>query len=1413
MTDTITLGYYIQKLDGYDTIVCWVNTPNNLRDTLTTYDDTLTVIAYGCSKQLAGIYTVGKGAAYDFKDMDEALLRLRQCGVSGDMELKLASGIYKHALDFSDFKDILGRYRLTVSSMAKNADSVVFCPIFGDVVTFNQSSHLVFRNLTFTADSASGRVVLFASSCEDIEFNRCYLKGLYINATTNTHAVISGPTAVLDDIRFIGNRIAGGDYGIYLSNDGKRVLFDSNYIENSYIYPVYTSHVEIQFLHNTLNEIPGYTYFYGPTFYYPSNSRIEGNRIITNGYANNQYGMQIYYSDATTMVCNNEVAMLNNKSNTYGLYLNQPTGLVIVNNSLYLRGSASTFYGMSFNNTNNNRDFVIRNNNVVIDSGVKATNAYPLSMPSNTNLSHWDIDYNNWYSSRYMGNIGNIAIENLLDFQAALITPQHESNVFPDFNDKTDLHMRHTGTLTCPSFAEVALDKDGAIRMVLTNRGCYRGELDSANASLSALLDWPAKNTLVGDTLRPSVVMQNSGLLTLNSATIGWSVNGVQQPSIKWSGRLQTGMTDTIALGKYVCMNGSNGMAAYLEAIGTLKDAVAEDDTVKASNYSCDAALNGQYTVGANGRFATLNDAFFALEQCGLDGPVELLVTSGTQNNISIQGLFPGADSTHKVTVRSIAQHYDSVIVSGEIAMLLANTGHLRFEDISFAGNQVGVKMEDSVVDVVFHRCGISAAYSSSNTACCAVSYPGASNSYVLDDVHFIANTIQGGYYGISLQYAHSNNSVMPLTRGIYIDSNTVSGSYTGINVSNYCHVPSISHNTIRSIYTGISFSSYCIGKKVEGNRIYVQNTTAGGQATGISCGTFLNNTVDTTLFINNEIRVEGDGLCHGLNMTFLGVCHMEAHHNSVYVTSKSNAARGIYTIIPYLNQGQSSGNRITRNLLVTDGTSNYPFYIESQARMGPGQQSMIILPIGTGYTRREWNNLYSSTDVAYAGSVAKTIADLQAITNQDGNSISAPPASGPFPCPSMVEVTTDINGMTRDSSTYIGCYHRQIDSSDAALTGLLGVENICSMKSVPVQAVIRNDGYKSIDSAVITILIDSVKQAIVRYVPSQPLAYLQSDTVALGGYRLPNGPHEILAYVKMRNDSLSDNDTIRYIRTVCDSAFRGIYIVGNSKQADYTFGELDSLFARMNICGVSGDVTIAFENGSYSGVIDLSAIANAMEGHHLTLTSVSGNSRDAAIITGTSRTLTIGSSNKNVTVKNLALQNTGSGTVISLFDGCENINILHNWLLKDSINPSGNIIQKEFSSYQSTGIIRNINIIGNLIVGGNRGVYLDVNGGASSIYWSDGIVIDSNEMAGQYSSAIYVNHENVRSISHNKIRNLVTASGTYHSWHGIDLSQSQNDSIMGNEIDAFHANVANIYPMYLGLTLTANFSHRYNFM
>ena len=58
-SDTITLGYYTQRAAQFDTITVWVNMPNGVVDT-NYFDDTLTVISYGCESQLSGTYTVGK---------------------------------------------------------------------------------------------------------------------------------------------------------------------------------------------------------------------------------------------------------------------------------------------------------------------------------------------------------------------------------------------------------------------------------------------------------------------------------------------------------------------------------------------------------------------------------------------------------------------------------------------------------------------------------------------------------------------------------------------------------------------------------------------------------------------------------------------------------------------------------------------------------------------------------------------------------------------------------------------------------------------------------------------------------------------------------------------------------------------------------------------------------------------------------------------------------------------------------------------------------------------------------------------------------------------------------------------------------------------------------------------------------
>ncbi len=51
--DTITLGYYTQRYNMIDTVVVCVGMPNGVVDT-TTWDDTLSVVSYGCYGPISG---------------------------------------------------------------------------------------------------------------------------------------------------------------------------------------------------------------------------------------------------------------------------------------------------------------------------------------------------------------------------------------------------------------------------------------------------------------------------------------------------------------------------------------------------------------------------------------------------------------------------------------------------------------------------------------------------------------------------------------------------------------------------------------------------------------------------------------------------------------------------------------------------------------------------------------------------------------------------------------------------------------------------------------------------------------------------------------------------------------------------------------------------------------------------------------------------------------------------------------------------------------------------------------------------------------------------------------------------------------------------------------------------------------
>lgn len=1953
--DTVTLGKYTQKLNGYDTIVCWVNTPNGIYDSITS-DDTLTVIAYGCSQMLSGVYTVGKGAGYDFQNMAEALFNLSHCGISSNVELKLASGIDTTALDFRNFGDVMGHYRLTISSIANNADSVIFCPNEGDVITLGKSKNLIFKNLTFTADSAAERVIYFASACENISFIHCHLKGFEISNTSNTHAVVYASTSGLDNIRFTGNYIEGGDYGIYIYGSGynsnTNILFDSNYVENSYYYPFYTYYTDIDFLHNEFVEVPGYSYYYGPTFYYARNSRIEGNHIRTKGYAQYTYGMRLYYTDSTVICSNNEM-IIAGSTTLYGLYDYYTYGTPVVNNSIYLYGAASTKYGIYAYTGSNAYSGTIYNNNVVIDPNAGGT-LYPLYLSSNTYITNWDIDYNNWYSKTNIAYVGS-AITTLQAYQAAVKTAVHETNVMPIFKDTNDLHVRSYVDLKCPAFPGVTVDKDGKTRYGTTGRGCYTTSPDTTNLSMIAILDWPYVGTAIGDTLKPRVVVQNTGLTTITSATFGWDVSGVSQASVKWTGSLPTSGIDTIALGNYICVYGYNDITVYLNSLGGgLNDANHDDDTITATNYTCSSSMSGTYTIGDTGYFAsmeeavrvlelcgmggpvtlafqpgtyymnvtignitgmsatntlkitsitgdssdvvlqraddastnlapiminggsyieicnvtlcgysptsssysysrgvmvmgnsehinihncwiyvpknfssavtgtnqnpvylygadvrdvevhhnlveggacgfyvygsgtasriadinihhnvvgyidyytaymyyadsvtfknnevhqrrgnftvgnmysmyayytnaniennvfdleniyagyyigyfgdttngfnrivnnelrsefksgntgygvyfvgttavkmlhnsfylknvytsnyglylststmyaseiknnifhlygksvncypmyigsasyitnrvdvegnccyneyptkpyvgysgaaftdiatwrnnvdkkgvfarpdyvdvntslmlmdsmgvscdyladaptdimgrqrdtnanvmgayavefnnndlamkavispvgatttgqneplkvvimnvgtnnitsasisyklndnngpvynwtgslapyamdtvvlgnvlpktginmlsaycfapngandpfklndtvtvefvgcdsamtgtytvgtaqsdfaTMEDALFILNSCGVGGPVEILVADGTYDGITISGEIPGSSDTNVVTFRSASNNRTKVIFDDLAGIKLENTANLFFEEITFEG-VVGVELAGSLKNIEFHHCNILSEIQTNSTYR-AVNYYGTSGgNQVVEDVRFIGNTISGGYYNMYLYYLNGNQGNVSKIKGLVIDSNSFQNAYYYcMYLYYYGAYESISHNTIKngsnatSAFYGM-YAYYDHLGRVDGNRIILNNSSTSYGMYAYYPQPGRDNML--TVVCNNEVILKNSSTQYGIEWMY-PQCLSSVSNNSVY-TNTTSTAYGLYLY----STSTAYPTRVYNNMLINGKNTGYPLYISSTTYCAPT------------YTIMDYNNYVSAgANLAYMGAAKTTLAAIKSVnTSNNIHSTNTTPTwvnlntsmqianQTAFRCPAVEEVEEDIIGLPRLGNTGVGCYGLEPDSNDAMLCSFIGVENLTSAASSPIHVVIRNTGYNAIDSARITFEIDGVRQNAFTYIPTRPLAFLKYDTLFLGSYQLADGDHTFKAWVDMLKDTTKVNDTVNFKRMVCGATMEGIYVIGPSQNADYTFADLNKLFNAMVNCGVSDDITLKFESGSYTGAIDLSSIATAMGDHHLTLTSLSGNRRDVTIAT-TTTVLHIGGANKNITVRDLTLQNTSTTSstyVVYMDNGCSNIDILYNNLLRDTTSTTSST----YVIYNpSSGTISKINIRGNLIRGGYYGIYL-YGSGSSSV--NDNVNVDSNDIVSQYYYACYMYYNGGGSISHNRILSRRTNGNTY--WYGMYNYYGQYDSIVGNEIDATRYSSLNYpYAMYL---------------
>ena len=209
--DTITLGTYIHRMNTYDTVTVWIKMPNNVVDKAVN-DDTLRRISLGCSSASSGTYNVGPNSQY--KSLADAIQGIEACGAGGDITLTFEKGTYN--LGSTPIKintGFMNGYRLTITSKAKNRDSVTFnYSGTNGAVQLDSTSNMTFSYITIN-NTGSGHAVYFAGPTENVTFYRCNLL-TPVSATAGSNSCIGKGdntiTTLVRNFHLIGNTISGG---------------------------------------------------------------------------------------------------------------------------------------------------------------------------------------------------------------------------------------------------------------------------------------------------------------------------------------------------------------------------------------------------------------------------------------------------------------------------------------------------------------------------------------------------------------------------------------------------------------------------------------------------------------------------------------------------------------------------------------------------------------------------------------------------------------------------------------------------------------------------------------------------------------------------------------------------------------------------------------------------------------------------------------------------------------------------------------------------------------------------------------------------------------------------------------------------------------------------------------------------
>lgn len=493
--------------------------------------------------------------------------------------------------------------------------------------------------------------------------------------------------------------------------------------------------------------------------------------------------------------------------------------------------------------------------------------------------------------------------------------------------------------------------------------------------------------------------------LTATTANISWTSGGASHAIVEYGPPGFTPGTGTQVIS-------ATNSAALTVTPGTYYDVYVQD-SCGAGDLSfmtgpisfltpCTFALNGSYTIGAAGGYATLDSIVQTLNICGVSGPVTINLPGGNHGAISI-GSIPGTSAINTVTFTGSASGDSLFVNSGNQALDLNGAGYLNFNNIYF-GNATGnfaVRMHDGSHDLSFDNCTFEVNRTTTSSAIIPVVASGSATSGVtagdnVDHLSITNSTIAGGYYGITI-YGPSDNDH---NSGVNFDNNIFEDQYYYGLRTYYMDTVSITNNDMSGGFRNTA--SY-------GIQVYYGDL-ATVTDNWVDAGTYafyiyyvnrdVTSAAKTSVIANNFAA----GGIYSYGNAFTKYLHNSVTSGGTYCMYLAGSTTYTYSDIDI------------RNNIFVNTSSGYAFYIGTQV------QSNFTL---------NYNLYYSPTgNFAFDGSAQADLATWKAnVTTRNTSSVEGDPiffgASDLHVLGGLandagdntVGITTDIDGDTRPAS------------------------------------------------------------------------------------------------------------------------------------------------------------------------------------------------------------------------------------------------------------------------------------------------------------------------------------------------------------------------------------------------------------